>query len=130
MGQPCGCSDEIERFAGFQANDGFFPFAGAAGIGTAFAAHFAFVVRGADSDDLLAENLLNRLLDLELVGAAVDFEGDFAGIEIPPELIQVFKDLAIAFGALMAAGAVLFGVIRGGVALFKLAGRIFSAAGA
>ena len=50
--------------------------------------------------------------------------------EIPPELIQVFKDLAIAFGALMAAGAVLFGVIRGGVALFKLAGRIFSAAGA
>ncbi|BAU76514.1 hypothetical protein [Metapseudomonas furukawaii] len=53
-----------------------------------------------------------------------------AGIEIPPELIQVFKDLAIAFGALMAAGAVLFGVIRGGVALFKLAGRIFSAAGA
>ena len=35
-----------------------------------------------------------------------------------------------AFGVLMAAGAVLFGVIRGGVALFKIAGRIFSAAGA
>ena len=53
-----------------------------------------------------------------------------AAIEVPPDLIQVFADLAKAFGVLMAAGAVLFGVIRGGVALFKLAGRIFSAAGA
>ena len=52
-----------------------------------------------------------------------------AGIEVPPEMLQVFLDLAKAFGILMAAGAVLFGVIRGGVALFKLAGRIFSAAG-
>ncbi|SFJ29503.1 hypothetical protein SAMN05216206_3878, partial [Pseudomonas guineae] len=35
-----------------------------------------------------------------------------------------------AFATLMAAGAILFGVIRGGVALFKIAGRVFSAAGA
>ncbi|MCY1504504.1 hypothetical protein D9M68_386780 [compost metagenome] len=53
-----------------------------------------------------------------------------AAIEVPQSLLDVFVDLAKAFGVLMAAGAVLFGVIRGGVALFKLAGRIFSAAGA
>lgn len=53
-----------------------------------------------------------------------------AGIAIPPEIMSVFTDLATAFGTLMAAGGILFGVIRGGVALFKLAGRVFSAAGA
>ncbi|WP_330114427.1 hypothetical protein SA496_21365 [Pseudomonas sp. JS3066] len=53
-----------------------------------------------------------------------------AAITVPPEMLDVFTDLATAFGVIMAAGAVLFGVIRGGVALFKLAGRIFSAAGA
>ncbi|UQY33156.1 hypothetical protein K8U54_15660 [Pseudomonas fulva] len=53
-----------------------------------------------------------------------------AAITVPPELLEVFTDLALAFGTLMAAGAVLFGVIRGGVALFKIAGRVFSAAGA
>lgn len=53
-----------------------------------------------------------------------------AAITVPPEILEVFVDLATAFGTLMAAGAVLFGVIRGGVALFKLAGRLFSAAGA
>lgn len=53
-----------------------------------------------------------------------------AAIAVPPEMLEVFVDLATAFGVLMAAGAVLFGVIRGGVALFKIAGRIFSAAGA
>ncbi|GAA6132804.1 hypothetical protein [Halopseudomonas sabulinigri] len=53
-----------------------------------------------------------------------------AAIVVPPEMLEVFVDLATAFGTLMAAGAVLFGVIRGGVALFKIAGRIFSAAGA
>ncbi|MNP73174.1 hypothetical protein D3C76_1698530 [compost metagenome] len=53
-----------------------------------------------------------------------------AAIEVPQSLLDVFVDLAKAFGVLMAAGAVLFGVIRGGVALFKLAGRILSDAGA
>ncbi|PWU27476.1 hypothetical protein DK254_27540 [Pseudomonas sp. RW407] len=53
-----------------------------------------------------------------------------AAITVPPEILEVFTDLATAFGVLMAAGAVLFGVIRGGVALFKIASRIFSAAGA
>ncbi|MNR58816.1 hypothetical protein D3C85_1799110 [compost metagenome] len=53
-----------------------------------------------------------------------------AAIDVPAEITAVFTDLATAFGVLMAAGAVLFGVIRGGVALFKLASRVFSAAGA
>lgn len=53
-----------------------------------------------------------------------------AAIVVPTELTDVFVDLAAAFGTLMAAGAVLFGIIRGGVALFKLASRVFSAAGA
>ena len=53
-----------------------------------------------------------------------------AAITVPTEMTDVFTDLATAFGVLMAAGAVLFGVIRGGVALFKLASRVFSAAGA
>ncbi len=53
-----------------------------------------------------------------------------AEITVPTEITTVFTDLATAFGVLMAAGAVLFGVIRGGVALFKLASRVFSAAGA
>lgn len=53
-----------------------------------------------------------------------------AAIAVPSELTDVFTDLAVAFGTLMAAGAVLFGVIRGGIALFKIASRVFSAAGA
>lgn len=53
-----------------------------------------------------------------------------AAIAVPTELTDVFTDLGTAFGVIMAAGAVLFGVIRGGVALFKLVGRVFSAAGA
>jgi hypothetical protein len=65
------------------------------------------------------------------VGAAALTAGAAqAAITVPTELTDVFTDLGTAFGVLMAAGAVLFGVIRGGVALFKIAGRVFSAAGA
>lgn len=53
-----------------------------------------------------------------------------AAITVPPELLDVFTDIATAFGTLVAAGAVLFGVIRGGLALFKIASRVFGAAGA
>lgn len=53
-----------------------------------------------------------------------------AAITVPTEMLDIFTDLAVAFGTLVAAGAVLFGVMRGGIALFKIAGRIFSAAGA
>jgi|SRR3990167_218627 len=53
-----------------------------------------------------------------------------AAITVPTEMMEVFTDLATAFGTLVAAGAILFGVIRGALALFKLAGRVFSAAGA
>ncbi|WP_227028815.1 hypothetical protein [Azotobacter chroococcum] len=53
-----------------------------------------------------------------------------AAITVPTEITAVFTDLGTAFATLMAAGAILFGVVRGGVALFKLASRVFSAAGA
>lgn len=53
-----------------------------------------------------------------------------AAITVPTELLDVFTDLGLAFATLMGAGAVLFGVIRGGIALFKIASRVFSAAGA
>ncbi|MCU1717693.1 hypothetical protein [Pseudomonas sp. 5P_3.1_Bac2] len=53
-----------------------------------------------------------------------------AAITVPPEVTEVFTDLATAFGVLMVAAVALFATIRGGVALFKLAGRLFSAAGA
>ncbi len=65
-----------------------------------------------------------------LAGSAITPVMANASITVPPELLEVFVDLATAFGTIMAAAAVLFGVIRGGVALFKLAGRLFSAAGA
>ncbi|MDT4864273.1 hypothetical protein FQZ97_990260 [compost metagenome] len=77
-----------------------------------------------------ALGIKHAVLYTVLAAAMTAGSANAAGIEVPPEMIQVFKDLALAFGTLMAAGAVLFGVIRGGVALFKLAGRIFSAAGA
>jgi hypothetical protein len=53
-----------------------------------------------------------------------------AAITVPQELLDVFTDLATAFGTLVAAGAILFGVIRGTLALFKLARSVFGAAGA
>lgn len=76
--------------------------------------------------------LINRKVAMLAVSSAALTGGmaNAAGITVPPELLQVFVDLATAFGTIMGAGAILFGVIRGGVALFKLAGRIFSAAGA
>lgn len=67
---------------------------------------------------------------LAVVSASLTAGMAQAAITVPSEITDVFTDLGKAFGVLMAAGAVLFGVIRGGVALFKLAGRIFSAAGA
>lgn len=75
--------------------------------------------------------LINRkVATLAVASGALTAGMANAAITVPAELLEVFVDLATAFGTIMAAGAVLFGVIRGGVALFKLAGRIFSAAGA
>lgn len=70
------------------------------------------------------------LMTAVATGVALSSGFASAAITVPPEMLEVFVELATAFGVLMAAGAVLFGVIRGGVALFKIAGRIFSAAGA
>jgi hypothetical protein len=67
---------------------------------------------------------------LSVVSAGMTAGAANAAIDVPQELLDVFTDLAVAFGTLVAAGAVLFGVIRGTLALFKIASRVFSAAGA
>lgn len=53
-----------------------------------------------------------------------------AAFTVPSEVTQVFVDLGTAVGTLMAAAAVLFGLIRGGTAIFKIASKFFGAAGA
>lgn len=73
---------------------------------------------------------LNAASVITVVAAGLTASAANAAITVPQEMLDVFTDLATAFGVLMAAGAVLFGVLRGGVALFKLASRVFSAAGA
>ncbi len=72
-----------------------------------------------------------KAVALFLTGSAALTAGSAnAAITVPSELLDVFTDLATAFGTLVAAGAILFGVIRGTLALFKLARSVFGAAGA
>nr|WP_256595969.1 hypothetical protein [Pseudomonas sp. RW407] len=78
----------------------------------------------------LAASMIKNTAIIGVVAGSLTAGMANAAITVPPEILEVFTDLATAFGVLMAAGAVLFGVIRGGVALFKIASRIFSAAGA
>ncbi|ANI17635.1 hypothetical protein A9C11_28230 [Pseudomonas citronellolis] len=85
---------------------------------------------GKAGGQILAASSVKTLAMLGVLSAASTAGMANAAITIPPEIMDVFTDLAVAFGSLMAAGGILFGVIRGGVALFKLAGRVFSAAGA
>ncbi len=49
---------------------------------------------------------------------------------VPAEVTTVFTDLGTDVGTLLAAGAVLFGLIRGGTAILKISSRFFGAAGA
>lgn len=91
-------------------------------------------IRGAQAahgDTSVGKALGAKAAAMFTVGAAGMTAGAAnAAITVPPELLEVFTDLAVAFGTLVAAGAVLFGVIRGTLALFKIANRVFSAAGA
>lgn len=49
---------------------------------------------------------------------------------VPAEVTTVFTDLGSDVGTLLAAAAVLFGLIRGGTAILKISSRFFGAAGA
>ncbi len=104
VGATVCCLDQVECLALFEADDGFLPVFGAAGVGATLTAKFAVVVRGTDSDDLFAEGFLDSFLDLELVGATIDFEGDFvvrllkkggllAEADLFDDLVNVFHDL-------------------------------------
>lgn len=53
-----------------------------------------------------------------------------AAVAVPTEISTVFTDLGAAVGVLLAASAVLFGSIRGGTAVLKIASKFFGAAGA
>ena len=91
-------------------------------------------IRGAQlvqSGTSVGKALGGKAVALFLTGSAALTAGSAnAAITVPPELLEVFTDLATAFGTLVAAGAILFGVIRGTLALFKLARSVFGAAGA
>lgn len=57
----------------------------------------------------------------------------FSGVSmaaVPAEVTAVFTSLGGDVGTLLAAAAVLFGLIRGGTAILKISSRFFGAAGA
>src|SRR2546423_6152348 len=70
-------SHEIDLLALLQSHDRLFPMRLAAEIGTAFALLFAGVIAGVHGNDRLAKQTLDRLLDLDLVGARRDAEHVF-----------------------------------------------------
>ena len=93
--------DEVDGFAIREADNCFFVASGATLVGTALAAEFAIVVRGANLDDLLVEDGLDGLFDFQLVGETVNFENDlvvlllekrglFAEADFFDDLVDVF----------------------------------------
>src|SRR5690606_25717470 len=72
-----GRLDEFDGLAVRETDEGLLPVLGAAGSGTAGTLLLALVVRGADVGDLLAEEPLDRILDLKLVGPAIHLEDVF-----------------------------------------------------
>ena len=102
-------SNQIERFAFLETDDGFFPVVGAAGISAALTAEFSIVVGGANAEDGFSEELFDRLFDLKLVSLAIDFEGDFVvgllehgGLltesDVFNDLVNIFHDLGVGSG--------------------------------
>lgn len=49
---------------------------------------------------------------------------------VPAQIDTVFTDLGASVTALLASAAILFGLIRGGTAVLKIASKFFGAAGA
>ena len=101
--------DEVERFAFFQTDDGFFPVVGATGIGATLAAEFTVVVGCANGQNGFSEELFNGLFDFKLVGLAVHFEGDLvvslleksrllAESDVFNNLVNVFHNLGVRSG--------------------------------
>lgn len=71
-------------------------------------------------------NNQNRLV----LGGGLVAVGDAAFAAVPTEVTTVFTTLGTDVGTLLAAAAVLFGLIRGGTAILKISSRFFGAAGA
>src|SRR5690554_1718015 len=102
-------SDEVDRLAFLQPDDGFFPVVGAAGVGAALTAQLAAVVGGADVRHFGAEELLDGALDLQLVGVAVHFEDNlvvgfleecrlFAEADVFDDLVNIVHGLGLGSG--------------------------------
>lgn len=64
------------------------------------------------------------------IGAALAMASSMASAAVPTSVSDVFTSLGTDVGTLMAAAAVLFGLIRGGTAILKIASKFFGAAGA
>ena len=58
----------------FETNKRFLPVLGAAEVSTTLALFLTSVIRGANCDDLFAEELLYRILDFQLVSARINLE--------------------------------------------------------
>jgi len=67
--------EEIEGITVLETNDGFLPGGGASSISATTALCFTSVVTSADTENLHLEEFLDGVLDLNLVGATIDFKG-------------------------------------------------------
>ena len=70
----CDFLHKVNALTFGESDDGLLPMIGASSISALSAAFFAGDVQGANTDDGLAENFLNSLLDLNLVGLAVNLK--------------------------------------------------------
>ncbi len=77
----------------------------------------------------ITQILKNQQRKLVLGGSLLAFSG-VSMAAVPVEITTVFTDLGTDVGTLLAAAAVLFGLIRGGTAVLKISSRFFGAAGA
>lgn len=65
-----------------------------------------------------------------VLGGGLMAASGMASAAVPASISTVFTDLGTDVATLMAAAAVLFGLIRGGTAILKIASKFFGAAGA
>lgn len=86
-------SDKVKVFAFFEADDSFFPFGGAAFIGTTAAFDFSGLVEGANPDNLLSQKVFHRLADFKFVGLRMHFDHNFVVLLIEHRCFFRYVDL-------------------------------------
>jgi hypothetical protein len=79
----------------------------------------------------ITQVLKNQQKRLVLAGGLMAASGMASAASLVPSQIDtVFTDLGSSVTALLASAAILFGAIRGGTAVLKIASKFFGAAGA